>query len=95
MYLIVMFLFIGSSLSLWTGVDASSQDYVALLMCIAVGGYHSVASYQWSKDGLEMEEEVYPLIYTAAAGKYSCNVTTAGMSMEHHFEVTGNYSVGY
>ena len=83
-----MFLFMYTSISLLTGVDASPQDYVALLMCIAVGGYHSVASYQWSKDGLEMEEEVYPLIYTAAAGK----VTTAGMSMEHHF---GNYSVGY
>ena len=38
-----------------------------------------------------MEEEVYPLIYTAAAGKYTCKVTTAGMSMEHHFEVIGKW----
>ena len=31
-------MFLGAQLSLWTGAEASQQDYVALLMCVAMDG---------------------------------------------------------
>ena len=49
---------------MWTGIEFSSQDYVALLMCLANGGFHSLASYQWSQNGSTFVGEVYPLLYT-------------------------------
>lgn len=62
----------GSYLSVWTGVKVSEQDHVALLVCVALNGYHSVVSYQWSEDGVEMKGETYPLLYTSVCGKHTC-----------------------
>ena len=80
---------LGSHLSLWTGVNLSQDDHVALLMCVAVNGYHSVVSYQWSKNGAEMNGEVYPLLYISAFGRYTCRVSSELKALEHHFETKG------
>lgn len=74
---------------MWTGVKFSQQDHVALLVCVALNGYHSVVSYQWSEDGVEMKGETYPLLYTSVIGKYTCRVTSKMKVIERHFETRG------
>ena len=34
------YVFLGSQLCLWTGVNVSQEGFVALLMCVALNGYH-------------------------------------------------------
>ena len=74
---------------MWTGIEVSQQDYVALLMCIAVDGYHTVCSYQWCKSGYNLTDEVYPLLYATSVGEYECSVTTKTEVMRQCFEVKG------
>ena len=66
---------------------------MALLKCVALGGHHSLASYQWSQDGKIMMGEAYPLCYTTAVGQYTCTVTCSGKSVERSFEVKGMNSL--
>ena len=70
-----------------TGVSENSS--VALLMCVAVEGFHLLANYQWSQDASHIVDEVYPLLYTTKPGKYSYLVSVKNMSLECHFEVKG------
>lgn len=79
----------GTQLSLWTGVKISQQDHVALLMCVALNGYHSVVSYQWSENGADMKGEVYPLLYTSSFGKFVCRVSSTMKTIERRFETKG------
>ena len=92
-YTLCVLMFLGAQLSLWTGAEASQQDYVALLMCVAMDGYHSLVSYQWSRNGADMTGEIHPLLYTAMVGKYTCKVTNKTTSKERHFVVKGTKSV--
>ena len=64
-------------------------DHIALLMCGALGGYHSQASYDWSENGKVMPSECHPLLYTTAIGVYTCTVTSNKKSAKCSFEVTG------
>jgi len=79
-------------LTLWCGVDSSQEDHVALLMCVATSGHHSIASYQWSKDGCDLLGEVHPLLYATKAGKYTCILASNNKSAERLFEVKGGRS---
>ena len=83
--------FQGSQFSIWTGVDYSQPDHIALLVCIALGGYHPLVSYQWTRNGEKLEEEVHPLLYTTTRGDYTCKITghDTEKSAECHFEVKG------
>ena len=74
-------------------MNVSQDDYAALLMCVALHGYHAIVSYQWSKDGYELLDEVHPLLYTTSIGKYTCCVTSKKESVKHFFEVKGDYLV--
>ena len=67
----------------------SQDDYTALLMCIAQNGYHSVASYQWKKDGENLSNEIFPLLYVSSTGKFECTVSAASQTIRHAFEVKG------
>ena len=67
----------------------SQQDHIALLMCVALDGYHSVVSYQWIENGAEMKGEVYPLLYVSAFGRYTCRVLNGMKTVERHFETKG------
>lgn len=73
-------------------MDSSQEDRVALLMCVATSGHHSIASYQWSKNGCDLVGEVHPLLYATTVGKYTCNVTSNQKSAKRQFEVTGTRS---
>ena len=88
----IYLLIIDSQLSLWTGVKTgvSENSSVALLMCVAVEGFHLLPNnYQWSQDASQIVDEVYPLLYTTKPGKYSCLVSVENMPLECHFEVKG------
>lgn len=81
-------------LILWTletYIKLSSIKYAskALLLCVALGGYHSLSSYQWSNDGCDLLGEVHPI--PTVAGKYTCSVTSKRKSMKRHFEVKGTH----
>lgn len=79
---------VGCQLSLWTGFEVSQEDYVALLMCIAVDG-HNLVSYQWSRDGHDIPNEVHPLYYATQPRKYACCVTARTEQTSCNFEVKG------
>ena len=83
---------LGSQITLWCGVDTSPEDGVALLICVATRGHHSVVSYQWSKNGCDLLGEVHPLLYATTVGKYTCSVTSPKESAKRLFEVTGTCS---
>lgn len=59
-------------------------------VCSYKNGYHGIASYNWEKDGEDLDEE-FPLLYTKATGKYHCVVTvpTATMKATKDFEIKG------
>ena len=73
-------------------MDTSPEDGVALLICVATRGHHSVVSYQWSKNGCDLLGEVHPLLYATTVGKYTCSVTSPKESAKRLFEVTGTCS---
>lgn len=83
-------LYSGADFATWTGCKVSQQDWTALLVCVAMNGYHGIASYNWEKDGEDLDEE-FPLLYTKATGKYHCVVTvpTATMKATKDFEIKG------
>ena len=60
-------------------MDVSKEDYVALLMCVALDGHHS---YQWRRNGCDLLGEVYPLLYTSIVGTYTCCVTGKEQSVK-------------
>ena len=70
-------------------MDVSQEDYIALLMCVALDGHHSIASYQWRRNGCDLLSEVHPLLYTCMVGKYTCCVTSKEQSVKRYFEVKG------
>ena len=78
-----------SQLRIWTAAEVSQDDYVALLMCVAVDGYHSLTSYQWRKDGENILNEIYPLFYATTIGSYDCFVSAMSQTAKCSFEVKG------
>ena len=76
--------FLDGELSVWTG--GFSSDRVALLACVATGGFHSVCSYQWHTEE-DLSGEVYPLFYTSTKGQYTCTVSLEDTSHKFTFSV--------
>ena len=58
-----MFLYLGASFSLWTGGIASAVDGVAVLVCVAMNGFHSKVSYQWYSKAGVLNMAIHPVIY--------------------------------
>ena len=46
---------------------------MAVLMCVALGGYHSRMTYSWVKNGKIMAEDT-SLLYCSEEGVYVCTV---------------------
>ena len=46
----------------------------AVLIYLALNGFHGVVKYLWEKDGQELPDDLYPMIYTEASGHYQCSV---------------------
>ena len=61
--LLKMFLYLGASFSLWTGGIASAVDGVAVLVCVAMNGFHSKVSYQWYSKAGVLNMAIHPVIY--------------------------------
>ena len=57
----------GAELTCWCGGYA--KDSVAILVCFAMNGYHSLVQYKWYHDKREMVENTYPAKET---GMYEC-----------------------
>lgn len=84
-------MFAGSNFDVWKGgVSYPAEKHVALLACVAINGYHSIAQYQWSFNGYAVLGEIYPVLYTSTAGKYACTITlTEGQTFQFRFSVQG------
>ena len=84
---------VGSKLGVWSGAYASQLDCVVVMVCVATGGYHSLTTYQWKKEGENSESETFPVICTQDRGKYTCQMTIAesGLVEEHSFQVESMY----
>ena len=67
-----------------------SEDYhIALLMCVAMGEYHSEATNDWSENGKVIPIISHPLLYTTTTGVYTCTVTSNQKSLKCSFEIIG------
>ena len=82
---------------IWTGGVGSKN--ITMLVAVVTGGFHSVAKYSWAKDNIPLEEDVYPVIYAASVGEYTCSIDMDkyGVFFKLSFSVTnGEYFVcGY
>ena len=77
---------IESHWGVWTG--RLGQDDVAVMVAVVTGGYHGVSSYQWAKDDIDIEEDVYPVVYVMTTGIYKCTISTSpGIVLELKFTV--------
>ncbi len=68
----------------------SPSNPVALMACVAINGYHSVASYQWSRDGITLSEESSSILYCGTPGNNTCAVTAEGCTAKAVYTLTGH-----
>ena len=68
--------------------EVSKDDRVALLICVA-DSYHSLASYEWKKNGEVLVNENHPLLYITSVGMFECTVSAISQTMHRVFEVKG------
>lgn len=83
------FKFAGSKLEIWTATEVSQEDHIALLVCVAENGYHSLATYTWQKDGEYLRNENHPLLYVNTVGKFECTVSASSQKIKQLFMVQG------
>ena len=63
---------------------------MAVLVCFAKDGYHSISNYQWHLDDEILRNEAHPVLYASCCGIFKCAVAvTGGHSMEFLFTVEG------
>ena len=62
----------GAKFEFWAGCYA--QDGIALLVCVAINGFHPYTVYEWYKDGLKLGDEKFPVLYATASGNYLCRL---------------------
>ena len=88
-----LFLMKGSSPSLWS--NGIAVQGVAMLMCVVLNNFHSMATYKWNCiDVMLGEDELYPVIYVTSSGKYECVVSIPLIKKQYtrSFTVEGDYS---
>lgn len=78
---------IGATFDVWCGCYTSQVDQRALLACVALEGYHSIATYAWFL-GAETLHEHTPLLYTDRVGMYKCLVTCESDTCSKTFQLT-------
>ena len=87
------FLMKGSSPSLWS--NGIAVQGVAMLMCVVLNNFHSMATYKWNCiDVMLGEDELYPVIYVTSSGKYECVVSIPLIKKQYtrSFTVEDDYS---
>ncbi len=63
---------LGIPFGYWTG--GYVMDHIGLLACVTMNGYHSGVVYEWSKDCAVLDDEIFPMVYVEAPGKYTCTI---------------------
>ena len=86
----INFLCSGAKCGLWS--NGFARNGVAVMVCVAVGGFHPLVKYQWYKDGECMDDAVHPVVYVGVPGEYRCEVTGEGIFEWRDFQVTGMQS---
>ena len=79
---------VGSTFGVWTGAFACPGEQVALLCCLATGGYHSTCCYQWSCNDNILTEDHFAIAFVTSCGSYSCKLTLSesdSASKEYNF----------
>ena len=79
---------LGDDFCTWSGSYASKIDGVAVMVFVAVNGYHAHAKYTWTKDSNTVEGEEHPIIYSQLAGLYECILTTQTIKAKKEFYVS-------
>ena len=77
----------GAELTCWCGDYA--KDSVAVLVCFAMNGYHSLVQYKWYHDKREMVENTYPVLCPKETGMYECILIGTGVHKSNFFLVIG------
>ena len=65
-----MYIPVGAVFNVWTGGYCCPGEKVAVLACVSIGGYHSEAKYQWHRDGVMLDSECQPILYTSQSGMF-------------------------
>ena len=76
---------LGDDFCTWSGSYASKIDGVAVMVFVAVNGYHVHAKYT---DSNTVEGEEHPIIYSQLAGLYECILTTQTIKAKKEFYVS-------
>ena len=72
----------------WSGSIVSHGTGISTLIFVALNGYHGVAKYCWILDSMELEEEVYPILYTRSTGIFQCTISTPNVEATKEFHIT-------
>ena len=66
---------------------------IAVMVCIADGGYHSQVTYEWKRTRVVTSRS--PVSYEELAGTYTCVITGLTVSAKRSFRVEGRMLVIY
>lgn len=77
----------GKGFDVFTHGYSSEDGKVACLLCVAINGYHSVASYKWAREEVLMNE-FYPVVYVICEGEYKCTTVAEDSVKEAIFSVS-------
>ena len=72
---------------IWSECFCTSWDEVAVMVCVAINGFHSQATYRWFRDAQVLEEETYPVLYASAAGTYKGVIEWKGNTLSNRFRI--------
>jgi hypothetical protein len=70
----------------WRGGFSLPREKVAVLVCFAKDGYHSLSKYQWHLNDEILMNEAHPVLYASCCGVFKCAVEVKGAGgMKDHF----------
>lgn len=72
---------------MWTGCCIGTEERIGILAVVVKGGYHCIAKYQWQYNDIDMKQEIYPVLYAAKTGSYSCMVTLYSGTFTFNFRI--------
>ena len=86
-------LHVGAEFMLYTYCYTNGK--VVFLMCVALNGFHTKATYRWYKDAQLLEDENDPIVYVQSSGFYTCLVIAQDITEDRSFSVTSMRILSY
>ena len=86
-------LHVGAEFMLYTYCYTNGK--VAFLMCVALNGFHTKATYRWYKNAQLLEDENNPIVYVQSSGFYTCLVIAQEITEDRSFSVTSMRILSY